>query len=552
MKSIIKSILILTLTAVGFSCADPELDPLQQEKVIKGTLLTLRGPQLDAIYFDGADYGDAFYFNSVTGAEVFDYDAEFLSGDLNSLESVDIFVIKEGSPDQRLLLTTIPGSSFKTDATYRGPWTSVSLTLASILTKIGADLSTPAGQAAFIDLYAGGIKMESDLNLKDGTKVLAADLVASGLYESDQFFPAQFLTYGVENIDDAKPVATTSLRGQVSTVSGKIVRTVLPLKSGAKDTLDITFDQKIATAPTVTFSPASAGTAGTPVAVGTSGKQFYVPFVAGASYTGDATFTIKDATSGEPAPLGGLVQKTKTASLAVDNLAPQNTSFTTGGPLGKGQNSVITLRYNEPLGTAPTITVAPGTTGIDGVTAVKANLSADGLTATLVYEYKDLDGNATHGNAIVTVVTSGKDKAGNDVAAIADKPLTIDLGPANAPTITLDPTQYDWGTQIKWSVSSAASPAAGGAVGGSIYFVAQTAGDAPPTGFVGGDVPAFILATDVTGKQTGVVAVSSSTGNSGTVYSAFAPNGTLDVYVVHLSSTGVISAISAPTTVTMN
>jgi hypothetical protein len=551
MKSIIKSILIVTLTAVGFSCADPDLDPLQQEKVLKGTLLTLRGPQLDAIYFDGADYGAAFYYNAVTGTETFDYDAEFLAEDPNSLESVDIFVIKEGSPDQRLLLTTIPGSSFAV-GDYKGPSVSVSLTLSSILTKIGADLSTPAGQDAFIDLYAEGIKMESDLNLKNGTKVLAEDLVAAGLYESDQFYPAQFMTYGVEDIEDVKPVATTSLRGQFAVVSDKVVRTVLPLKSGAKDTLNIVFDQEIDTPPTVTFSPAGAGTAGAVTAYGTSGNSFYVAFTAGATYTGDATFTIKDATSAEPEPLTGLVQVTKTANIAVDNLAAQNLSFSTGGPIGKGQSATITLKYNEPLGTAPTITITAGTTGVEVPAAgAKTTLSSDGLTATYVYEYKDADNNATHGDATVTVVTAGKDKAGNDVAAIAAKPLTIDLGPATAPTVILDGAQYDWGTQIKWTLSSAASPAAGGAKSGVIYYVAQTAGDAPPTGFVGGDVPTFILATGVTAKQTGSVAVG-STGDSGSVFSAFTPNGTLDVYVVHLSSTGVISAISAKTVVTMN
>ncbi|MBK7651090.1 MAG: hypothetical protein IPJ20_10585 [Flammeovirgaceae bacterium] len=69
MKSIIKSILILTLIAVGFSCSDPELDPLQQTFVLKGTILALRGDQLDAIYWNGDDYGAGFYYNAVTGTE---------------------------------------------------------------------------------------------------------------------------------------------------------------------------------------------------------------------------------------------------------------------------------------------------------------------------------------------------------------------------------------------------------------------------------------------------------------------------------------------------
>jgi hypothetical protein len=550
MKNIIKSLLVFSLTIIGFSCTDPDLDPLQSEKVLKGTLLALRGPQLDAIYFDGDAYGAAFYYNAVTGTETFDYDAEFLAEDPTSIESVEIFVIKRPSKE-RISLTTIAGSTFA-KGDYRGPSISVSLTLASILTKIGADLSTPAGQDAFIALYKDGIQMESDLTLKDGTKVLAADLVAAGLFDSDQFYPAQKMIYGVEDIDDAKPVATTSLRGQVvKDGSGKVTsRPVLPLMAGALDTLNIVFDQKITTPPTVTFSPANAGTAGAPVAYGTSGKSFYVPFVAGAAYTGDAKFTISGATSGEPAPLAGLVQVTKTANIAVDNLAPQNLSFTTGTRIGKGQSAAITLKFNEALGTAPTITVDPGTTGIVGVTAVKTTLSADGLTATYAYEYK-AGVSPTHGDATIIVVTPGKDKAGNSVAAIASKPLTIDLAAGPAPTVVLDGAQYDWGTQIKWTMNYATSGAnPGGSTTGSVYYVALATGSDAPTGFVGGDVPAFTLATGTSALQSGSVSVSS--GTSGSVYSAFTPNGDLDVYVVFLSNTGVISAISAPKAVTMN
>jgi hypothetical protein len=48
------------------------------------------------------------------------------------------------------------------------------------------------------------------------------------------------------------------------------------------------------------------------------------------------------------------------------------------------------------------------------------------------------------------------------------------------------------------------------------------AGAAPPTGFVGDDVPEFIMATDIDAQQTGTVALSS--GTPGSVHSAFAPD----------------------------
>lgn len=546
-NTIIKSLMIGVLTTVGFSCADPELDPLQFEKVKKGTLLALRGDQLDAIYWNGEAYGAAFYANAVSGTETFDFDAEYLSEDASTLSSVDIFVIKRPSKE-RIALTSVPASDF--EMVEGKSMASISLSLSSILTKLGADLTTPAGIDAFMAAYAElGVTIESDLNLADGTKVLSKDLVAAGLYESDQFYPAQILTYGVEDIDDARPVATTSLRGQYAVVSGKVVRTIIPLKDGAKDTLNIVFDQAIDTPPTIGVNPVGAGTAGALVAVAGKDNEFYVPFTAGATYTGDVTFTISGATSGEAGALAGLEQESKTAAIAVDNLAPQNLTFTTGTRIGKGQSATITLTFNEAIGTAPTVTIDPGATGVDGVTNVKMTLNAAGTTATYSYEYKDLNGDATHGNAMVTI-TGGKDKAGNAVAAIAPKTLTIDIGDAPAPIVTLD-ASYDWGTQIKWTMTYATGGTnPGGSTSGTVYYVAQTAGSAPPVSFVGGDVPAFTMAPGVSAKQTGTVAVAA--GTSGSVYSAFTPNGTLDVYVVIVTSTGVISAISAPTTVTMN
>jgi len=91
-----------------------------------------------------------------------------------------------------------------------------------------------------------------------------------------------------------------------------------------------------------------------------------------------------------------------------------------------------------------------------------------------------------------------------------------------------------------------------GSTSGTVYYVAQATGAAPPTGFVGGDVPAFIMATGVTAQQTGSVGLAG--GTSGSTYSAFTPNGTLDVYVVIITGSGVISPVTvAPSvTVTMN
>ncbi len=567
MRNYIKGILLVVLVSVAFSCADEALDPLQFEKVKKGTLLVLRGTQLDALYFDGADYGDSFFVNDIQTGEAFEYEAEFLSADQNSLESVDIFIyknvlLKDKAGKDSIVTSRLPqpvvninASAFQKTDKYLGPWTSISISLSSILTAVGETLDTPEKIATFFKVYSGGIIMESDLNLKDGSKVLAADLVAGGLVESDQFYPAQKLTYGVRDIEDAKPVATLSQRGQVgAVVAGKVTRTVVPLRNGVKDTLNIVFDQAIATPPSVAIIPASAGTIGAVTPVAGKDNQFYVAFVAGASYTGVTKFAVTGATSAVAGAQLGLIQSETTsgiAGIAVDNEAPQNLSFTTGTRLGKGQSATITLRFNEPIGTAPTVTITPGTTGVDGVTNAKTALSSDKLTATYVYEYKDLDGDATHGDATVAI-SGGADVAGNPVASIVSKPLTIDIGAAPAPSIILDPTKYDWGTQIKWTVTYAVGGSnPGGSTSGTVYFVALKAGDAAPTGFVGGDVPAFNMATDVSPQQTGTISYTS--GSTGSVFSNFAPNGTLNIYAVVITSSGVISAITpVPTTVTMN
>jgi hypothetical protein len=58
------------------------------------------------------------------------------------------------------------------------------------------------------------------------------------------------------------------------------------------------------------------------------------------------------------------------------------------------------------------------------------------------------------------------------------------------------------------------------------------------------------MASGVTARQTGTVPVAS--GTSGVVFSPFTPNGSLDVYAVIITSSGVISEISPATNVSMN
>jgi hypothetical protein len=200
MMKIFKSVLLITLLGIGFSCADDSLDPLKFKEVKKGTILALRGTQLENIYFKAIP-GALFVPGLLDGTETFDFDAEYLSADPNSLASLDIYVLKKnGSSFDRVSLTNVPASEFKTTDDYPNPWVSVSISIDDILTKIGITPNYPLSASAlntlFVD-YKNGINIETDVNLTDGSKVLAADLVAAGLYQSNQFYPAQKLNYAV-------------------------------------------------------------------------------------------------------------------------------------------------------------------------------------------------------------------------------------------------------------------------------------------------------------------------------------------------------------------
>jgi hypothetical protein len=136
-----------------------------------------------------------------TAADKFTFEAEYLSEDPTTLASIDIYVEKKPSL-QRVLIKNVPFSEFKNDGKYPRPYVSVSIPLSDILTKIGVTPNYPLSQSdvdMLVDVYKFGINIITDLNLTDGSKVLADDLVAAGLYQSNQFYPAQNIPYSVIN-----------------------------------------------------------------------------------------------------------------------------------------------------------------------------------------------------------------------------------------------------------------------------------------------------------------------------------------------------------------
>ncbi len=320
----------------------------------------------------------------------------------------------------------------------------------------------------------------------------------------------------------------------------------------------VTYDQDLLNTPTIAYSNAAITGAGV---VKVADDEFYEIVTAGAGFTGVVTATV---TLGEADTYGPvLVQTAKTQAINVDNTAPQVASSTTGTRVGKGQLATITLTFNEKMSAksanAIKITIDDPNNSIkdkdivDSAFPATMTLAANGLSASYVFLVEEITaGSAVHGPLTLTY-TGGADEAGNAVAGgITSVGLTLDVGTPPAPGLTLA-GDYDQGTQIKWSATqSTGGSNLNGAVLGTIYFVAVTAGSAAPTAveFDQDANATWTMATGVTqqgqGKfTTATIDPGTGDGESGTVFSAFTATGTFDFYAVFVGSTGNVSAIPA-------
>jgi hypothetical protein len=199
MKKILNSFAFISLLAIVFSCVDESLDPLQFEKVAKGTIIALRGDALNQVYVKGKPIAELFP-KIANGTEKFTFEAEILASDPSTIASVDVYAVKKvGTAFSRVLLKNVPASAFATDK-YPNPSTTITITITEMLTALGLPTTFPMSAGTISTLltdYKFGIGVESDLNLVDGTKVLAADIVAAGLFQSNQFYPAMILNWAV-------------------------------------------------------------------------------------------------------------------------------------------------------------------------------------------------------------------------------------------------------------------------------------------------------------------------------------------------------------------
>lgn len=548
--TIINKISMVVGAAILLSCSDDTLDPFRIKDQAKGSILALRGDSFDRL--NETNCSNSFFRNKITGSEIFTMDVEFLSEDPSSLDEVQAYAhyVRRDDDgnivmDERELVKSFPGSSLTVPSGGGNPTGILSIQLSEILTALGFS-TTDAEQ-----IKANELTIETDLALTDGTTVPSSAIVNTGLFQSGIFYPAHRLTYCTEDINDYVPVADLTLRVDA------------PLRSAAKDTLDIVFASSIATPPTVTLDD-PIGTISAVVADPDDDTKFYVIYTAPAGYTGPVGVTVTGAVNGGTDATAGLVQEDQSFTIQVDNTAPQlaapvsivNLAAPAAGErIGRDQFVEITLTFQEALSPADTLLISLSGQGLDDVDEAHMELNEDGKSVTYLYIYKDSDNNpsdATHGDLSITI-SGGKDLAGNAFAGTSFD-LLNDIGAPPVPVV-VPAVPYDFGNDIKWTATTTAGGAnPDGSTSGTVYFLAVPEGTTPPaqaTKTVAGvEVYNGFDTEDVTVAAEGSIAVTQ--GTSGLVFSDFVANGDFDVYFYFVNSTGNVSEnTTVPLKVTM-
>lgn len=187
--------LLAGMIVLSMACTDPELDPLQYDKITKGAVLALRGTAV-AIISDGANKGavDTWSKSFDLANENFEIDGEFLSADPSSLAEVQIYA-RASATGARVRVATVAGSTFSTSNVSVGPtdypYGKISIPLNTILSALSKSAS---------DFATGSyIYIECDMLLTNGTVVPASAIVNESLFASFHFLPANNCLYLVKD-----------------------------------------------------------------------------------------------------------------------------------------------------------------------------------------------------------------------------------------------------------------------------------------------------------------------------------------------------------------
>ena len=173
------------------SCSDSELDPLQVDKLKKGSILGLRGGSVanlsNASFITGVDTFNVLQDNSQRN---FSFTCDFISEVQSDLSSVDTYVInKDGA---RVKVKSTPASEFvPADGTNFNRAT-ITVPFTDLLNASGKSICDFKPSNAKLGVFSF-IDIENDINLTDGTIVPASSVVNSSLFESTIFYPAHKL-----------------------------------------------------------------------------------------------------------------------------------------------------------------------------------------------------------------------------------------------------------------------------------------------------------------------------------------------------------------------
>lgn len=184
-----KNLIILLLGTVLFAaaCSDPEKDPLQFDKITKGSLISLRGQaveNLNELSYVGAV--DSFSVSKDNSAEKFEFQADFIAEDPTTLSEVQVFA-KATETGSRQRVGVVSGSSFVDVPDSKYPRGTFSFDCNAILAALSKSAS---------DFAVGSyIYIECDLVLTDGSVIPSSSIVNSSLFETGYFYPAHNLLY---------------------------------------------------------------------------------------------------------------------------------------------------------------------------------------------------------------------------------------------------------------------------------------------------------------------------------------------------------------------
>ncbi|MBK8700355.1 MAG: hypothetical protein IPN29_12830 [Saprospiraceae bacterium] len=184
--------IILLASVLISACTDPELDPLQRDKLKSGSTLALRGQSVTNLSSEDFATGvDTFNLLADNSNKTFSFTCDFVSENISDLQSVDVFVVAKGT---RTKVLNVPASAFvKAEGTNFNRAT-ITIPHKTLFDAAGGDIcafkpsDVVSGTISYIDI-------ENDINLSDGTIVPASAIVNSSLFESTAFYPAHKLRY---------------------------------------------------------------------------------------------------------------------------------------------------------------------------------------------------------------------------------------------------------------------------------------------------------------------------------------------------------------------